>query len=95
MQRQLGVFIYDLLSYFNHKFRDLEDFLEKIELFYPVADDLVTKIVIPHRLGREIFERLEIMGVTATLLFQNHEGAAADVVNAYHYDRRTGRAWDV
>jgi hypothetical protein len=34
------------------------------------------------------------LAVTATLLFESHEGAVADVVNGFNYGRRTGRAWD-
>ena len=35
------------------------------------------------------------MGITATHLYDSHEGAALDVINAYNYGRKTGRAWDV
>jgi hypothetical protein len=93
MQRQLGVFIYDSLNC-ETNYHDLEEFLEAAKP-YSGAPELATKLLIPHKVGREIFERLEIMGVTATLLFENQEGAAADVINAYNYGRRTGRAWDI
>jgi len=40
---------------------------------------MLTKVLIPHKVGREIFERLELMGITATHLYDSHEGAALDV----------------
>ena len=55
---------------------------------------LLTKLVIPHSVAREVFERLEIAGIMGTHLFNNHEGAVADVVNSYVYGRRTGSTWD-
>jgi hypothetical protein len=96
MQRQLGGFLYDTLNYDLFGTSDLEGFMEQNELEgRELAATLLTKVLIPHKVGREIFERLEIMGVTATLLFENHEGAATDVINGYNYSRRTGQAWDV
>jgi hypothetical protein len=97
MQRQLGGFLYDTLNYDLFGCSDLETFMEQKEIEGPdsLSSALLTKVVIPHGVGREIFERLEIMGVTATLLFEDHEGAATDVINAYNYGRRTGRAWDL
>jgi hypothetical protein len=56
---------------------------------------MLTKVIIPHKFGREIFERLELMGITAAHLFDSHEGAAADVINGYNYGRKTGYAWDI
>jgi translation initiation factor 2B subunit (eIF-2B alpha/beta/delta family) len=56
---------------------------------------MLIKVLIPHNAGREVFERLEIMGITATLLYDSREGAVMDVVNAYNYGRKTGYAWDV
>jgi len=58
-------------------------------------EPVLTKLLIPHKVGREIFEKLEIMGATASFLYENHEGAATDVINSYNYGRRTGRAWDI
>jgi hypothetical protein len=96
MQRQLGSFLYDTLNHDLFGASDLEAFMEQKEIegsYSPPA--LLTKVIIPHKVGREIFERLEIMGATATILFENPEGAATDVINGYNYARKTGQAWDV
>jgi hypothetical protein len=93
MQRQRGVFLYDTLQYKARGFLDLDDFLARQEINAD-GPKILTKVLIPHKVGREIMERLEIMAVTATLLFESHEGAVADVVNGFNYGRRTGRAWD-
>ena len=96
MQRQLGVFLYDTINYKSWGFDDLEHFLSKQkEVPGPLDAPVLTKVLIPHKVGRDIFERLEIMGITASLLFENHEDAATDVINSYNYGRRTGRAWDI
>jgi hypothetical protein len=98
MQRQLGVFLYDTVSYKCWGYDGLEDFLSKQDELMGSSGELVpvlTNVLIPHKVGRDIFERLEIMGVTASLLFENHEGAATDVINSYNYARKVGRAWDI
>jgi hypothetical protein len=96
MQRQLGVFLYDTINYKSWGYDDLEHFLsEQKEIPVPHELHVLTKVLIPHKMARDVFERLEIMGVTASMLFENHEGAATDVINSYNYGRRTGQAWDV
>jgi hypothetical protein len=95
MQRQHGVFLYDTLNYPLAEYADLEAYLGQSEVPGPDEKVMLTKVLIPHKVGREIFERLELMGITATHLYDSHEGAALDVVNAYNYGRKTGRAWDV
>jgi hypothetical protein len=96
MIRQLGVFLYDTIPYSN-LCSGLEQYLNQPEV--PSAPPhnrvLLTKVEIPHKSGKEVFERLEIMGITATQLYDSHEGAVMDVVNAYNYGRKTGYAWDV
>jgi hypothetical protein len=96
MIRQLGVFLYDTIPY-SQDHSDLEQYLSEQEVpcHPPHQKVLLTKVEIPHNAGREIFERLDIMGITATHLYDSHEGAVMDVVNAYNYGRITGYAWDV
>jgi hypothetical protein len=96
MQRQLGVFLYDTVDYKSWGYDDLEHFLsDQKEVQVPYALPALTKVLIPHKIASDIFARLEIMGVTASMLFENHEGAATDVINSYNCGRRTGRAWDI
>jgi hypothetical protein len=97
MQRQMGVFIYDSVDHELRGQRDLEDFigaLQQPEDVTGVASPILTKVLILRSLAREVFSRLDLMGITATRLYDDHSGAAADVYNAYNYDRRTGYAWD-
>jgi hypothetical protein len=97
MTRQLGRFLYDTIPYSPPNCADLEQYLNQPEEPCHPAHNrvMLTKVLIPHRAGREVFERLEIMGITATHLYDSHEGAVMDVVNAYNYGPRAGYAWDV
>jgi hypothetical protein len=95
MQRQHGRFLYDTLNYPLAGYSDLEAYLGQPEVPGPHEKVMLLKVLIPQKVGREIFERLELMGITATHLYDSQEGAALDVINAYNYGRRTGRAWDV
>jgi len=95
MLRQLGVFIYDSLQYgHTTPFRDLEDFIEK---GVDPQDERATlhKIVIPKATAPDVFARLELMAIDGTRLYDNHEGAAADVKNGYVFNRRAGYAHDI
>jgi hypothetical protein len=35
------------------------------------------------------------MGINATRLYDDHDGAAADVRNTYNYNRKMGYSWDL
>jgi hypothetical protein len=97
MLRQLGVFIYDALEY-GKKFQDLEDFIEQ-GIDPKDADGAPTftlrKMIIPNAAASEVFARLELMGIDGTRLYDDHEGAVADVKNGYVFNRRTGYAHDM
>jgi hypothetical protein len=97
MIRQLGVFLYDTIPYSQSDSSGLEQYLNQPEVPSdpPHNRVMLTKVLIPHNAGREVFERLEIMGITATHLYDSHEGAVMDVVNDYNYGRKTGYAWDI
>jgi hypothetical protein len=96
MLRQMGAFIYDSIEY-GQVWTDLEDFIEKEADILGDSDDppTLTKIYFRHAWGGEIFQRLELSGITGTRLLDDHEGAAADVVNSYNYNRKLGYAWDL
>jgi hypothetical protein len=68
MLRQLGVFLYDTLDYKRDGLKNLDEYLNQPEAPSepPTKDVMLTKVLIPHEFGREIFERLELMGITAT-----------------------------
>lgn len=99
MQRQMGLFIYDSLQYGREvPYQDLEDFVEQGK--DPTGPDgnptfALHKIIIPHSIVSDVFERLDLMGVDGTRLYDNHEGAVADVVNGYVYESRSGVAHDL
>ena len=67
MQRQLGVFLYDTLNYKRIGFSDLEHYLNQKEIPGPEMrnNEALTRVLIPHKFGREIFERLDLMGISA------------------------------
>ena len=86
--------VYDSLDYGRLGLKDLEDFLSQPEV--PGTDAIMlTKVLIPKKLGREVWERLDAMNISGTHLYDDHEGAAIDVINAYNYDRKSGRVWDL
>ena len=85
------------MNYQQAGLNDLEDLLEKKEV--PRAeggsDAMLTKVILPHHIGRGVLERLDLMGISATHLYDSHEGAATDVINEYNYSKKTNRAWDL
>jgi hypothetical protein len=97
MQRQLGCFVYDTLDHRqSHLGPDFEGFVESIK--EATSSDgkrhpTLTKFIVPHSEAKNVFSRLELMNITATKLI-DYEGLAADVQNAYNYNRKTGYAWD-
>jgi hypothetical protein len=97
MRRQLGCFLYDSLDCGSLGLKDLEDFFSQPEVpEHPVSDGpMLTKVLVPQKLGSEVMERLDVMNISGTHLYDDHEGAAIDVINAYNYDRKSGRVWDL
>ena len=94
--------MYDSLDYAQIGLHDLEQFTDQREV--PELDDkgvertdrpTLTKITVPHRAGREILEHLDLMGFSATHLYDSYEGAAIDVIDDYTISRKSGRVWDV
>lgn len=97
MQRQVGCFLYDTMDYGRMQKRDLEEWIETLEEPEFKADPgacTLTKIYFRRYWIRDVFARLELMGITGTNLL-GQAGAALDVCNAYRYGRRTGPAWDL
>lgn len=95
MQRQIGCFVYDSLDHRLRGLQDLEDFMGQDEVPGPNRTVMLTKVLAPHSIGRDVLERLDLMGITATHLYDSPEGAATDVVNEYNYSKKTARAWDL
>jgi hypothetical protein len=102
MLRQMGMFVYDTLDYSMLEKCDLEDLIGDIkEPGVAVGGKVLpspatlSKVFIPKSIVREVFERLELMGMTGVRLLDDHEGAAADVYNSYNYNRKTGYAWNL
>jgi hypothetical protein len=98
MQRQMGMFLYDTLDYAALHKRDLEEFIADIrepDGPYDTRAPILTKIFIPKSIARDVFTRLDLMGMTGVRLLDNHEGAAADVYNSYNYNRKSGYNWDL
>jgi|CZKN01.1.fsa_nt_gi hypothetical protein len=98
MQRQMGVFIYDTLNYAHLNLKDFEDLAENVKEPRDATSGeyspTLPKVFVPCSVAGEAFSRLELMGISATRLYDDRSGAAADVKNAYNYSRKTGYAWD-
>jgi FRG domain len=98
MRRQVGCFLYDSLPYPWLGHSDLEHLLteeKEIRREPQTGEVMLTKVFLPHRQGRDVLQRLDLMGISATHLYDSHEGAAIDVVNSYNYDRKMGHVWDL
>jgi FRG domain len=99
MQRQMGMFLYDTLNYLMMRKADLEEFIKDIkepaESNGANAPKTLTKVFIPKSIARDVFTRLDLMGMTGARLLDDHEGAAADVYNSYNYNRKSGYNWDL
>lgn len=98
MQNQLGAFIFCTLNYASRGCRDFEAYLGRIDeaenrrRMPAVAHDdgpVLTKVIIKVAWAPEIFQRLELLGITGAKLFEDAEGVAADVCNAVHYVPKT------
>ena len=60
----------------------------------PEQASTLIKITVPHRVGRDVFEHLDLMGFSATYLYDSYEGVAIDVRDEYFFGRKSGRTWD-
>lgn len=103
MQRQCGAFLYDTVQYTHLGFRDLEDLIERSDepgVHYPngVVEEgkpIVYRVCIDQNLAPSVFQKLELMGITAGSLFNNPEGIVDDVKNSYYYVARIPYLRDV
>ncbi len=97
MQKQLGALIYDQVHWKFTQFNDLEDFIEKAqELPEQLPNGIrrergntLTKAIINTKCIRDVFERLELMGITGASLFDDPAGVAMDIINSYYYNPKT------
>lgn len=94
MQRQQGCFIYDGLDYTSLGVTSLEALIDGTEYFQFEDHDIVTKFLVPHSLAGEVFQRLELTGISGAYLFGDASGVAADVYNTYNYQSRFA-SWDI
>lgn len=92
MLRQMGVFLYDTLDYGQYGASDLEDFISGIKAG---PNAVLEKIYINKKLVSNVLSRLELMGITATLLFGDSSGAAMDTKNSFNYQTRTMTMRDI
>jgi hypothetical protein len=96
MIRQMGSFIYDTTEYANSGYKDLDDFVERNdETEGPNKLPTLYKVYVPLNAASEAFSLLDIAGMTGIRLLDDYEGAAADAVNAYNYNRKSGYFWDL
>ena len=102
MQDQHGVLLYDTVDYGSIGFKNLDDFMEKAKetSIHTDAGKVTTtamlfKVSIKTEWAGDIFNRLELMGVTGGRLLSSPEGVADDVRNAYHYNPKVSYLRDV
>jgi hypothetical protein len=96
MIRQMGSFLYDTLDYNAAGYADLDDFVERNdETDGPTKLPALYKVFVPLAAAPEAFSLLDIAGMTGTRLLDDYEGAVADAVNAYNYNRKSGYFWDL
>lgn len=94
MQKQLGAMLYDTRDYKSTAYKNLDDFIEKHK--EPDTDcPTIKKIFINQKFASEIFERLELMGITGSSLFMNADGVVLDIINAYNYNPKTSYLRDI
>lgn len=87
MQKQCGAILYDTLNYYIKGVKNLDEFINTLRT--NIDSPILTKIYLKKKWAREVFEILELMGITGTTLFMNAEGAAMDVKNLIHYEPKT------
>ena len=93
MNRQQGCFLYDGVDYESLDEKNTEEILSKNKHF-AISDSLLIKFIIPCSLAREVFQYLEIVGISGAHLFNDEYGVVADVYNSFNHDVRS-RSWDI
>jgi len=96
MQRQLGALLYDTHEWALLGAKDLEQYIERIEEPYEQLPDgtrraptpTLTKVIVNKKCIRDVFQRLELVGITGATMFMDPQGVAMDVANSYYYRSR-------
>ncbi len=93
MQRQLGALLFDTIDYRAIGKKDFEEFVENISeagVSEPGSekqgDPILYKIFLNQKMIGDIFQRLELMNITGGFLYDNADGVARDIKNAYYYN---------
>lgn len=103
MHRQQGAFLYDT---YNYMYADVDDLDGFIEAYDESIDDFTKgrhdsgrpaayKIDLHVGCDGEVFERLELMGITGGMLMMNADGVAIDVENSMSYHSRVSYLRDI
>ena len=102
MQKQLGALLYDTMNYKYLDLKDLEEYIEKINETDVYENDetkkgepTLYKVYINHKCISEVFQRLELMNMTAGNLYGDADGVALDIKNAYYYNPKFSYLRDV
>lgn len=102
MQKQQGALLYDTLRYPLLGLENLDELLKRWDepQIYPsrVQDEpntLCYKIRLNQKIAKPVFQRLELMGITGGSLYQDADGVALDVINAYFYNPRSSYLRDI
>ncbi len=103
MQKQMGCLIYDTLDHKMNSLKDLESFINNYkELDVHSSESKVEKgkvtlykVFINQRDTSYIFEKLELMDMTAGNLLMNPDAVSMDVINSYFYHSRVSYLRDI
>ena len=93
MQRQQGALLYDTLDYRKMGYDGFEEFIGGIK--EGNGEAALIKMRISKQCLPRILERLELMGITGGMLYQDADGVAMDVINSYYYNPKTGYLRDI
>lgn len=94
MHRQQGLLLYDSINYDSFGCKDLEEYIEQIQ--EPEGSEAtLLKIRIPKKYVTQIFEKLDMMGITGSNLFDDQIGAQMDIMNSYYFNSNTFHLRDI
>lgn len=94
MQRQQGCFVYDGLNYGELGAQSFEELISDNDCFQFPDNEVLTKFLVPCSLAREVFQKLDLTGISGAYLYGDASGVAADVYNTFNYQSRFA-SWDV
>lgn len=89
MQRQQGVFLFDTLDYEKRNKVGLEHLISDLKEVEGTKAPIMYKIIIDvKKCICTVFEKLELMNIKGSILFDDPVGVVMDICNEYYYNPR-------